>query len=147
MLISAIKAQFSEQIKSSTILAFRQLDFTLSYLFYFIFIKSCWIKFVLNFRFFTLSENILFEFNPYHPNFTFLYPQQNKTLTLPAPCFSESSIKKKKQEMPSRQQKSAKKDLERYLMFGPNHILVTLRWDDGRFPGHENVCRWLNIYK
>ena len=59
---------------------------------------------------------------------------------------SESSIKIK-QEMPSRQQKSAKKDLERYLMFGPNHILVTLRCDDGHFPGHENVCRWLNIYK
>ena len=27
-------------------------------------------------------------------------------------------------------------------MFGPNHILVTLMWDDGRYPGHENVCRW-----
>ena len=47
-----------------------------------------------------------------------------------------------KQEMPSRQQKSAKKDSERYLMFGPNHVLVTLRWDGGRPPGHENVCRW-----
>ena len=34
--------------------------------------------------------------------------------------------------MPSRQQKSAKKVSERNLMFGPNHILVTLRWDDGR---------------
>ena len=43
--------------------------------------------------------------------------------------------------MPSRQQKSAKKDSERYLMFGTNHFLVTLRWDEGRFPGHRNVCR------
>ena len=35
-----------------------------------------------------------------------------------------------------------------YLMFGPNHILVTLRWDDERSPGHGNVCRWfLNICK
>ena len=25
------------------------------------------------------------------------------------------------------------------LSFEPNHILVTLRWDDGRFPGQENV--------
>ena len=24
-----------------------------------------------------------------------------------------------------------------------NHILVTLRWDEERFPGHENVCQWL----
>ena len=49
--------------------------------------------------------------------------------------------------MPSRQQKLAKKGSERYLMFGPNHILVTLMWDDGRYPGHENVCRWfLNRY-
>ena len=47
-----------------------------------------------------------------------------------------------KQEMPSWHQKSAKKGSERYLMFGPNHILVTWRWDDGRSPGHENVCRW-----
>ena len=30
-----------------------------------------------------------------------------------------------------RQQKSSKKGFERYLMFRPNHILVTLRWDDG----------------
>ena len=53
-----------------------------------------------------------------------------------------------KEEMPSRQQKSAKKGSERYLMFGPNHILVTLRWDDGLSPGHENVCWWfLNRYK
>ena len=44
--------------------------------------------------------------------------------------------------MPFRQQKSAKKDSERYLMFGPNHILVTLRWDDGRCLGHKNACRW-----
>ena len=27
-------------------------------------------------------------------------------------------------------------------MFGPNHILVTLRWDDGCSPSHDNVCRW-----
>ena len=26
--------------------------------------------------------------------------------------------------------------------FGPNHILVTLRWDDGRSSGRSNVCRW-----
>ena len=33
-------------------------------------------------------------------------------------------------------------------MFGPNHILVILRWDDERSPGHGNVCRWfLNICK
>ena len=33
-------------------------------------------------------------------------------------------------------------------MFGPNHILVTLRWRDGRSPGQENVSRWfLNRYK
>ena len=44
--------------------------------------------------------------------------------------------------MPFRQQKSAKKGSERYLMFAPNHILVTMRWDGERSPGHENVCRW-----
>ena len=50
--------------------------------------------------------------------------------------------------MPSRQQKSAKKGSEKYLMFGPNHILVTLRWDGGRSPGHKYVYRWfLNRYK
>ena len=43
--------------------------------------------------------------------------------------------------MLSRQQKSAKNGPERYLIFGPNHILVTLRWDDGRSAGHESVCR------
>ena len=33
-------------------------------------------------------------------------------------------------------------------MFGPSHNLVTLRWDDGRSPTHENDCRWfLNRYK
>ena len=33
-------------------------------------------------------------------------------------------------------------------MFGSNHILVTLRWDDGRSPGHENVSPWfLKRYK
>ena len=47
--------------------------------------------------------------------------------------------------MPSRQQKSVKKDSERYLIIGPTHILVTLRWDDRRSPGHENVCQWLLI--
>ena len=44
--------------------------------------------------------------------------------------------------MPSWQQISAKKGSERYLMFRPNHKLITLRWGDGRSPGHENVCRW-----
>ena len=47
---------------------------------------------------------------------------------------------KMKQEIPSRQQKSPKKGSERYLMFGSNHILVTLRWDDGLSSGHENAC-------
>ena len=46
------------------------------------------------------------------------------------------------QEMPSRQQKSAKNGLERCLIFGSDHILVTLRWDDGRSPCHKNVCWW-----
>ena len=50
---------------------------------------------------------------------------------------------KQKQEMPSRQQKSEKKGSERYLMFGPNHIFVISRWDDGRFPCRENLCRWI----
>ena len=50
--------------------------------------------------------------------------------------------------MPSRQQKSAKKVSNRYLMFGPNHVLVTLRWDDGSSPGHKDACWWfLNKYK
>ena len=32
-------------------------------------------------------------------------------------------------------------------MLGPNHILVTLRWDDGRFLAPENVLRrFLNRY-
>ena len=39
--------------------------------------------------------------------------------------------------MSSWQQKSAKKDSKSYLMFGPNQILVTLRWEDGRSFGHE----------
>ena len=39
--------------------------------------------------------------------------------------------------MPLRQQKSAKNGSERYLMFGTNPILVTLRWNDGRSPGHD----------
>ena len=41
------------------------------------------------------------------------------------------------QETPSWQQKSTKKSSERYLMFGSNNILVTLRWNDGRSPGQE----------
>ena len=50
--------------------------------------------------------------------------------------------------MPSRQQKSAKNGFERYLLFGPNLILVTLKWDDRRSSVHENVCGWfLNSYK
>ena len=50
--------------------------------------------------------------------------------------------------MPSRQQKSAKKGSERYLMFGPNYILVTFMLDGGRSPSDENVCWWfLNRYK
>ena len=50
--------------------------------------------------------------------------------------------------MPLWQQKSARKDFERYLIFGPNHILVTFRWNYRRSPGQENVCRWfLNRYK
>ena len=37
-----------------------------------------------------------------------------------------------------------RKGSERYFMFGPNHILVTMRWDDGR----SSVCSWyLNRYK
>ena len=44
--------------------------------------------------------------------------------------------------MPSRQQKSAKKSSERYLMFGSNHILITLKWNHGHCPTRENVCRW-----
>ena len=43
--------------------------------------------------------------------------------------------------MPSRQQKSPKNGLEGYLVFERFHILVTLRWDDGRSPGDKNVCR------
>ena len=46
-----------------------------------------------------------------------------------------------KQKLPSGQRKSAKKDSVRYLTFGLNHTLVTLRWDDERSPGHENVSR------
>ena len=38
------------------------------------------------------------------------------------------------QEIPSRHQISAKKVSERYLMFGLNHIIVTLSWE---IPGHE----------
>ena len=46
---------------------------------------------------------------------------------------------KKKQEMPSRQQQSAKKGSERYLLFGPYHILVIFRLDDRRSPGHTKM--------
>ena len=54
----------------------------------------------------------------------------------------------RKQEMPSLPQKSPKKGSERYLMLGPSHILVNLRWDDGRSSGHENICQWfLDTYK
>ena len=35
----------------------------------------------------------------------------------------------------SRQLKSTEKCSERYLMFGPNHILITFVCDDGRSPG------------
>ena len=43
--------------------------------------------------------------------------------------------------------KIRKEGFRKYVMFGPNHILVTLRWDEGRSPGQENVCRWfLNRY-
>ena len=38
--------------------------------------------------------------------------------------------------MPYWQQKTAKGS-ERYLIFGPNHILITFRWDDGRSTDHE----------
>ena len=43
--------------------------------------------------------------------------------------------------MPSPQKKSSTNGPKRYLIFEPNHILVTLIWDDRRFPGHANVCR------
>ena len=49
--------------------------------------------------------------------------------------------------MLSWQQKSTKSGPERYLIFGPNHILVTLRWDDGRSAGHENVSRRFFFFK
>ena len=34
-----------------------------------------------------------------------------------------------------------KKGLELYLMIGPNSVLGTFRWDDGRSTGHDNMCR------
>ena len=37
-------------------------------------------------------------------------------------------------KVPFRQLKSAKKCCEGCLMFGPNHIAVTLRWDNIPFP-------------
>ena len=43
--------------------------------------------------------------------------------------------------MSSQQQNLAENGPERYLMFGPNHILVTLKWNDGHRPGHENVSQ------
>ena len=43
-----------------------------------------------------------------------------------------------KQEMPSRQQKSAKKGPKLYLLNGPNLILMILKFDDGRSPNQEN---------
>ena len=50
--------------------------------------------------------------------------------------------------MPFWQQKSGKKGSERCLMFGPNNVLIALKWDDGGSSGHENVCQWfLNRYK
>ena len=48
------------------------------------------------------------------------------------------SLLRKQQKMPSRQQKFAKKCSKRYLIFGTNHILATLRWDEGRYPGYGN---------
>ena len=45
----------------------------------------------------------------------------------------------KKQEMPSRQQKPAKKCPERYSVIGPNPILVILMCDDGRSTDQENI--------
>ena len=54
--------------------------------------------------------------------------------------YQQAHINNSKQEMPSWQQKSTKKGSKRYIMFGPNHILITLRWNDRRSPGHENVC-------
>ena len=38
--------------------------------------------------------------------------------------------------------KIRKKGFRKVYMFGPNHILVTLRWDDGRSSGHKNVWQW-----
>ena len=43
-----------------------------------------------------------------------------------------SVLETKTRELPSQQQKSAKMDSERYLMFGTNHFLVTLKWDKER---------------
>ena len=57
------------------------------------------------------------------------------------------SLLRKEQKMPSRQQKFAKKCSKRYLIFGTNHILATLRWDEGRYPGYGNVSRWLYLLR
>ena len=43
-----------------------------------------------------------------------------------------------KQEMPSWQQKSAKKGPKMYLLNGPNLISIILRFDDRRSPDLEN---------
>ena len=73
-------------------------------------------------------------FLPYHDKKSRLcYQSHEKKIKK---CYSQKWLQHK-QEIPSRQLKSAKKGSERYLMFGPNHILVTLMWDDGRSPGHE----------
>ena len=37
--------------------------------------------------------------------------------------------------------KNRQRSSKRFLILGPNYILVTLRWDDGRSSGHENDCR------
>ena len=59
---------------------------------------------------------------------------------------SSISAKRSKRYLPN--SKNPKRGSERYFMFGPNHILVTLTWDDGLSPGEENVCRcFLNRYK
>ena len=44
--------------------------------------------------------------------------------------------------------KIPKNGSKRYLMFGPKHVSVTMRWDDVRSPGDENVSQcFLNRYK
>ena len=60
-------------------------------------------------------------------------------ITWDSDLFSQGTDAMQQQQMPFRQQKSAKKGSQRYGMFGPNHILVTFMWDEERSPGHENV--------